>query len=545
MKRVDINDEGYHKLIDNEPRLDSWTNYCKWKQSQKMNILDKSGNVRTIYGRFDNYIIHQVKEHFRFFIIEELENQIFQKFRRPFESSKEPEQEKVVKSLLRYKQKQKSYEEFQSSNSISDNNLLAENEDMFKDSGIYSYNSRRYRSRRTIKQFDSELQERMQTKIFETNRNHLGEINIISKNHFSSEGIFTKKAKRFSPRRRTARDKSHLTMMMMKSINHDSELNRRKKRISMFLPKDSTRDKSEGGESVIKKMRINSVERLIHERLDLSMLHKNSKYAIFMLLSIAITNFLSIYLKTPIQKSTSNDIRDHAIAVDVFSWGVWSQVSAIFYMEILRCAREGWIDNTISVYYRDKTIFEYATVEMRLAGAFQVAADNLIDRKVRNISYRSLYNFEDWHSGNVEMIYPDPKDLDKGYRRMEMPRRGALQFIQAYAKRFLPRDYENATEAEIPLFGLPSNREIDKDEEVYRLNLLGDLNRYYTFRSYDYYDYMKGLAGYNLSFIFYSTNFTVLFCALIFTVFFFVIAMEVSRMKQFYKRVLSIKVNSL
>lgn len=540
--------------------MESWANYCKWKQCQRINIIDKEGKVRKVFARFDNYIIHQINEYFRFFIIEEIDNQFFEKFRKKSEKN-EPEQEKVVKSLLRYKEKQMNLVEYSlesSSRFFEQFNELKEDNDgeLVKNPHLMALNSPSI-SRRTQR-----MKEKIKKKIFETNQNKLSEIDSYhqdKKLQFKIAQVgqnMMDKGKNFLSQR-------HMTKNI-KSMNHHSQQAKKRVRknfriVSKINPK--SQGKSEDGGSILKKMRIQSIERLIHKKLNPSKLHKNSKFAILMLTFIFLVNFLSIYLKSPIQKSTAKDIKNHAIAVDVFSWAIWSQISAVFYMEILRMAREGWIDSDISIFYRQKNIFEYATIEFRLAAAFQIKADNMIDEKVRNISKTSLFNFNDWITNEIKMPYLVEYDLQNKFSskkvsfdekiqenvklmgNVNLPRRAALKLIQPFAKKFMMRDYENATVEQIPKFGNPKFRLIDAEEEVVRMSLLGELNKFYTFRSYDYYEYMKGLANYNLNFVFWSTNLTFISCLVVFCVFILVILLEVSKMKDFYKKVLNIKVS--
>lgn len=79
------------------------------------------------------------------------------------------------------------------------------------------------------------------------------------------------------------------------------------------------------------------------------------------------------------------------------------------------------------------------------------------------------------------------------------------------------------------------NRELDYEMDQVRRIAIGDLNYKYALRSYDFYDYLKGVAIQNEMFIKWSIAIPCIITILIFFIYTIYVIFEVKAMRFFYK----------
>lgn len=93
----------------------------------------------------------------------------------------------------------------------------------------------------------------------------------------------------------------------------------------------------------IKKARFLVIQRFIHARINPDRRRCiTMTMSVFMIL-LTIIHFVALSYKVPIIKEVQYNIKNQSIALDVFTWECWAQVSTVMALDIARASREGWL----------------------------------------------------------------------------------------------------------------------------------------------------------------------------------------------------------
>ena len=260
------------------------------------------------------------------------------------------------------------------------------------------------------------------------------------------------------------------------------------------------------------------------------------------LMIFLILHLLSVYIKDPLQTLTNQDLLTQAINVDTFSWEIWAQTYSVLYSDICRAVERGWFPSNLNKNDYGTDVIENCHFVFRRAGTFFLTPDNTLDMAVRNLTFQYLYDYEAFVRMEVEMpIYEiDYKTGGITWRNQTMGRRSAIKLMNQVGRmEYAKRDYENRTGI-VP--GIANEMDRDPLESFFRRAGLGDLNRQYAMRSYDFYEYLKAVARQNESILFYTTAVVIVFSVVAYFVFLVYLANEVSWMRKFYRKLFIIEV---
>lgn len=307
--------------------------------------------------------------------------------------------------------------------------------------------------------------------------------------------------------------------------------------------KTKSEKSSSGGSINAKRIRGSMIEKIIkkHYRPEKTTAIYWTSFVI--MIFFFLIHFLSVIFKDPVQKMTNADIKEQAVNVDVFSWEIWANVYTVFFGDVCVATREGWIDNNSPVEDFNLTMFEKCHSIIQSTGGFYFPPDDLIDKKIRNISFLYLYKYENFVKTEFEIpMYEIDHKTKKllHWKNVTFSRRGGMKFIHERAKLLTSRDYENDT----TLINLTTikNRELDYEWDQVRRISIGDLNYQYALRSYDFYEYLKGVAYQNELFIQWSIAIPCLITIFIFLVYTLYVVNEVKSMRFFYRTLFNCEV---
>jgi hypothetical protein len=95
-----------------------------------------------------------------------------------------------------------------------------------------------------------------------------------------------------------------------------------------------------------------------------------------LLICFLAMHLISVILKDPAQKLLAADIKEQILGVDYFSWNVYANIYMVFWTDVCRFAREGWLDPNINADLIDETLWFKCNQMMGFAGDFHVIPDN-------------------------------------------------------------------------------------------------------------------------------------------------------------------------
>ena len=255
-----------------------------------------------------------------------------------------------------------------------------------------------------------------------------------------------------------------------------------------------------------------------------------------------VLHILAVYLKDPIQKLTNQDIITQAVNVDVFSWEIWAQVYTALFLDICRATERGWFPSDINKEMYNDDIYYRCHYVFRQSAPFFLSPDNTVDQAVRNLTFPYLYDYNTFVTMDVEMPFYE-MDYSTGkivWSNVTMARRSAVKLMEQVGRTFAKRDYENGTGI---VRGIGFDKDKDPVEELMRRANVGSFNKEYALRTYDFYEYLKGVARQNEAFIVWSTVGVIVFSIFMYFFFMLYIAREISWMRDFYRKLFQIEVN--
>ena len=309
-----------------------------------------------------------------------------------------------------------------------------------------------------------------------------------------------------------------------------------------------------------RRVKFSEIEKILMKFISQKRLHKNTVLGTIFFLLVILMNCLSIYIRNPYLVATKVELTDKVITADYFSWEISAQVEPQFYLDILRMLRFGWIQNDDFLEFRNKTVYEYSQAEMDKIGGYVLEPDNLIDQKLRNLSFHNLFDLSKWIQMEPEIPFynlifkPEAgKDENTGKAKIEKiewfyqptPRRAALKILQVLSDEIRNRNYLNGSE--IIEYDPFSEESRDKDylEEYYRRLLTSQLNEEYYFRSYDFFDYMKAVAAHLHEVLISSCFASVIGTLVLFVGVLVHQVCEIKRMKRLNEKLFEVKVSKI
>lgn len=289
-----------------------------------------------------------------------------------------------------------------------------------------------------------------------------------------------------------------------------------------------------------------TLERVIHEHINPRRLHISTVLVTLMILLLCGINIESVDIKIPIQQQTNSDLKEQLIVADVFSWEIWGQVYPVMFLDIKRAAKEGKIPIDIGIDYGHPDIIVRADRKFQQASAYQYEPERTIDKKVRNLSFPHLFNYNNWVGTEVDVhFYESNKETNETVWRIErLHRKIAVGVMNAFAINFTKRNYSalQGQDGFIPNIG--EDRNADPDEEFYRRNLNGNFNREYYLRSLDFYEYLKNVGKQNENYVLLTMLGTLIVTLVLFFSFVIYTIIDLVSMRRFYSSIFAIHVNT-
>lgn len=188
------------------------------------------------------------------------------------------------------------------------------------------------------------------------------------------------------------------------------------------------------------------------------------------------------------------EIRDQSKTIDWFSWEVLTNAYIAHYLDICRIVKNKEFPNDyISIYRNGTTMIELCHNELRTYGAFQINVELMINGNIELLRYPELYQLERWRNTIIELYsYKREANGSITWKLTPYPRVAGFMSFSGFAKRFVQRDY--LLDEDIPVFKMGNNeRDKDPEEEMFRRNVANSLAHQVSLRSYEFYDYLKGV----------------------------------------------------
>lgn len=533
-----LSKDSYKELVQDNSRMRSWLNFLENKELRTYRIIGLQGQVLTIEGRFEGYVLHKLKTFFKYFNIRKIENEIFNFDRMiPKFNSKNLE---VIKNLVNYSKKNinqaENFEDW-SKEIIFDKELIKESSRAQLDGSKISP----ILLKKNIPVFEEESQEEVsekllnEVKVFTTARKKIMDVRITKENKESSN----EKEEVFEGNVEEGKDGNEEIFIF--------EQNEEKIPESRILDRGKGRsdqaNKSNSFSKISKPKHIHKNWK-IFEFLEKKFTSRKSKKNLMILITIfPIIIIMNIYFFRqiiPKLEKTQEIIRKQAMAVDTYSWVIWAQVYSILSLDIVRGLRQNWITSPTSEHFiQDMKYIRKWHVMLNRTGMFFLSPENDIDKLVRDDSTSSLDYKEKWLNSEVILTLSSSSYEFKPYEII-IPKRASIKFMQGFSHLIYYRDYENNTD--IKEFKSNEDRSADPDEEIYRVNLVGDQNRLYFELSHFFFEYITSVAqGHRDNLLFDS----ILLCGanlvlVVILVGFYLL--EVKKMKRFYEKVFDMKV---
>lgn len=541
--------------MKDKKRMKYWGTYSEWSREKEINILSKSGKVIRMGVSFQDYHLHQIGKFFRIMVVHRTRTQIFGLV--SINDDPEKLEEKSLKKMMEYINK----------DVIEAEKILNEKEEEIErevEGGEIEdlELSKRIRTRRLVlKNFPVEVKgndDRMENeeskeldmggnenfadfKQSERNKEKSsGSYDISDEdedNLFGFKGIKFSTTRNMDESKRSRRKKKKITIAKKKKKEDKIRIIN----LNVIHPKE---DRASSGSSMNPRaMKSNRIEKILNKYFHLNKWQKIDLSAMLILILFFIVHFSSVVLKDPIQEITNLDLKTQSVNVDIFTWEIFGHAYTVFFTDMCRAVREGWIENKSPLDPGNKTLFELCHEVRKVGSDFYLPPDNKIDINIRAIRLKWLYDYEGWINTQVKIPqYFLNKDFNKieEWKNLTLRRRTGIKIMQNLAFMMEKRDYENDTS--IPSLGEGRNREKDEDEEMLRRGSLGDLNFKYTMRSYDFYEYLKAVAEFNQDFVTYSILISCSISIITFLLFSVCVGFEVQSMRKFYLMILDMKV---
>ena len=299
---------------------------------------------------------------------------------------------------------------------------------------------------------------------------------------------------------------------------------------------------SSGGSVNALRIKSRAIEKIVkkyYKPEETTQLFRFLQISLFVFLAL---NMLAVYLKEPMQTLTNQDIITQAVNVDVFSWEIWSYIYTAGFLSTCRMVESGFMDNEMNIADYNTTIFKSCHRNFQRSITYHVPPDNMIEKSMKNLTFPYLYRYEDFMKMkvNLEVYDVDYRTGVVSWRNLSIGRKSAVHFMHQMSIPALKRDYENSSGI-VPKTG--RNRDLDPDEDFFRRNGIGDLHQQYSYRSYDFYEYMHSVAYQNQLFIFYSSVTAIVFSVMMYLVFMVCISREIYWMRNFYRKLFSLEVS--
>ena len=562
MEGLTLNNE-YYKLLEDKERLQAWLVYSKWTKFQKVNILNKNGKVIKIKARFENYLIPHIKTYFRYFIIVEHSSKFFEDFFP--QKSKENLEERNIRGIAKYIQNMDSVSgviDFGSRGSCEEDKqntedvllLLEENtgfENLIRKEAFLG-------SARSIGGADSNESGTMGMRNFMTHRNQISMMNPADAQRYDKRNRtlvkdkmkralgFERKYSENSDRGSVAYDNEVFNIFKKRDVPSPKKRDIKKLKVHLITPPSSNNS------SVMRRIKFNKIENLIHRHLDPYSQKCGYMFTSVLALLMFAVNFIAVGVRGPINDLTHDDIKHRAILVDTISWVVYSQYTVMMTMDVCRAAEEGWLredllNTIIDLEGEWEDIRAKCQSDLWLAEYFYLA-DRDVDVQFRNLSLGVLFDNERFVHSMMKLWIPIENPTRKPdepweFEQQVMPRKAAFQYIEMLSKKIHDRDYEHG-EGLIDFKGDRKNRLTDVVEETMRRNMMGNFTEEYAEIRWEYYKYMKVVGELNEYTIMLSTLISMVYGFLTVLVFMCWFINKTRKVKRFYRKLFAVKVTN-
>ena len=304
--------------------------------------------------------------------------------------------------------------------------------------------------------------------------------------------------------------------------------------------------------------------------------------------SVLFLNIAVFLSREPVQSMAQKDIEYHVLTCDINSWAVYAHVFSMFYLDMSRMVREGWIDDDSWIEFTGETVLEQSQVQWRVCD-YSYAAEKILINNHTNITMGFLYPEEKWLNDTLEVDWIKDRsfesssasvldedrlrdDANGGYftrfvnvewRKQILHRVQGQKVISLMCELMKNRDYTDTGESkenqdlEIPYLRPlgyeqaqethPTSPERDRDtfEEFFRRLTTGPIANSTFHRTSEFLQFYKDVGKFSEQFIYFTG---VLIIALSLAVWVFVsgiLLWKLSSMKAFWKRVLQVNVSKL
>lgn len=508
--------------------------------------------------RFENYIVYQRNNYFRFLILEEANNEVYSRFFSKLEIG-ETKEENVIRSMKNYYDEIKNLPE------------LEEDEDEF----FEDFSDEEEGKLKAEKKKEITTMRELKHRIWLENRKFaVGEENpnITFPKEFGGGRKFISHVSDITG---TVNVKSKIndsgTTKKMVQIKEESiieefpiikkpTLHRKKKRrkttkfgLDQKIIEKMKKEKHEIEEfnsersSILRQGKVGDTLALLFNKV------KGRKKRIFrifvttlMLMELIFTTVVLISEKGALSELTK-EIKNHSYELEVFKEFQSALIYPLFYTEILRMVNEGWIDqnsNTakeLTLNLSNQSLKEFAQSKLQSKNPYLIFYDNLIDMNIRGIEIDGLFNEDVWIYQEINVVEFD-EETSK-YTQNNFARRSALKKLQAISKKIFSRNYTDS-EGYVKV-KTPSKIDLDHLEHVFRLNILQDFSQNYRHSQTEFENYLdllmeKGQELNNL-----ELALSIILSLLLMTISYIFYIIKLKEFKGLYRLVFDIKVTKI
>lgn len=283
----------------------------------------------------------------------------------------------------------------------------------------------------------------------------------------------------------------------------------KEKKMTMINAKPNEKTKvgqSSGSSITVYSTKDLSTEEIIHNCINPIQVHSPVVVTILMLLFLYMLDAICIRIKIPMQEKTSADLREQLITADIISWIIWSNLYNGYYIDLMRGIKEGKIKNNLVESYDIPDLIEWAHNEYLLPAAYQYEPSKIADMKIRNLTFPSLFAYDDWIGTKMEMDFYELDQVTNQIKwsKIQVSRMESTKILTALSLSFQERNYSILEGEEGYIQTIGEDRNADPDEEFLRRNSNGDVNYKFFLRSLDFYQYLKNVALQNQKYVLYS-----------------------------------------
>jgi len=240
---------------------------------------------------------------------------------------------------------------------------------------------------------------------------------------------------------------------------------------------------------------------------------------------------------------TNEEILDKAYTIDHLAWQTVGTVYCVFYLEMCRVVRSELTSNSLEIFGNSNTMYDGCNEQLHLYGAMQLSVDLYIEDSLNRLLFSNLFDLSSFRRLNISVERYESEPNGKiTWRNVSLERQSAVIAISGLANRFIQRDYE--ADRNIPFYNIGENdRDFDPQEEEYRRNLLGPIDKHFTLRMRAFTNYIIAVNDKNINNLEIELISSFIITVLFMGTFNLIILYKIRRIRFFYETLFQIKVD--